>query len=67
VLSTEALIHLFNQAELNDLISGIQYHLFGPAINHLLFANDSLFICQASRIQCEEVLLCLQTYEQMSG
>lgn len=67
VLSTEALIHLFNQAHEKGTIFGIQHHPSGPAINHLLFADDSLFICQASITQCDEVLLCLDKYEQMSG
>ena len=67
VICTEALIHVFNQAVLNGSITGIQYHLSSLAINHLLFANDSLFLCQASKTQCEEVLLCLHNYELMSG
>ena len=66
-MSTEALIHLFNQAQEKGTISGIQYHSSGPAINHLLFADDSLFICQASKPQCDAVLLCLEHYELMSG
>ncbi|XP_010418622.1 PREDICTED: uncharacterized protein LOC104704195 [Camelina sativa] len=67
VLCTEALVHLFNQAASEGKISGIQFHHSGPAINHLLFADDSLFICKANRDQCAEMMSCLQKYERISG
>lgn len=61
------MIHLFKQAEENGTISGIKYHSSGPTINHLLFADDSLFLCQATKDQCDAVLLCLDKYEKMSS
>jgi hypothetical protein len=67
VLCTEALIHLFKQAERDGKVSGIQFHQSGPAINHLLFANDSLFICKATKDQCSAMMTCLHQYESLSG
>ncbi|CAA7023576.1 unnamed protein product [Microthlaspi erraticum] len=67
VLCTEALVHLLNRAESQARITGIQFHPSGPSINHMLFADDSLFICQATNQQCQELFEVLSDYERVSG
>ncbi|KAG7569427.1 Reverse transcriptase domain [Arabidopsis thaliana x Arabidopsis arenosa] len=67
VLCTEALIHLLNQAKQEGKVVGIQFNNAGPSINHLLFADDTLLMCKASKEECEEILLCLAKYEKLSG
>jgi len=67
VLCTEALIHLFDQSTRAGSLSGIQFHPSGPVINNLLFADDSLFMCNADKDQSLEMLNCLDKYEKISG
>lgn len=68
VLCTKTLVHLLKIAEIDGKLSGIQFNLNGPSINYLLlFTNDSLFLCKASKEQCEAMLECLEKYENLSG
>ena len=67
VLCTEALIHILNTAERARKISGIKFQETGVSVNHLLFADDTLLMCKATRNECEELMSCLSTYDKVSG
>lgn len=67
VMCMEAFIYLLKRAERENKIGGIKLSYDGPMIHHLLFADDSLFTCEATDDQCEELLRCLHQYGQISG
>lgn len=67
VLCTEGLTHLMNKAELEGKINGLQFSSQGPSIHHLLFADDTLFVCKAKVSQCETIQDILETYGRATG
>lgn len=67
VLCTEGLIHLIEQAVSHGRLQGIQFSENGPMIHHMLFADDSLFICKASVPEAEEIMRILLVYEEATG
>ncbi|XP_013674098.1 uncharacterized protein LOC106378528 [Brassica napus] len=67
ILCAEALVHVMNRAEQQGLITGMKLTRNCPSVQHLLFADDSLFLCRARLSECTEFLRCLKLYEDSSG
>ncbi|KAG7582623.1 Zinc knuckle CX2CX4HX4C [Arabidopsis suecica] len=67
ILCAEALVHIMNTAEQEGRISGLRLTQSCPSVQHLLFADDSLFICRATFKEGSEILQCLKLYGDASG
>lgn len=67
VLCTEGLSHLLLKAEDEGKVEGIKFGASGPAVNHMLFADDCLFACKVQQDQSMYLLHLLKTYEQGTG
>lgn len=67
VLCTEGLSHMLLRAEAESKLTGIRFSLSGPSINHLLFADDTLFMCKADVLECSELKKILYVYEKATG
>ena len=67
ILCTEALVNVLNQSKTQGKLHGIKLSSSCPAVHHLLFADDSLRMCDATVSESEEVKSCLKLYGDASG
>lgn len=56
-----------NKAQRKGKIEGVKFSLNGPEIHHLLFADDSLFMCKASKDQSLVLQTILTNYGAVTG
>lgn len=67
LLCTESLVSLLKKSALYRSIVGVRVCRGAPTINHLLFANDNLIFCKATRSSSISLLNLLNTYARASG
>ena len=67
IMYSEVLSGLCNRAQEEGLIQGIQVSRGCPSINHLLFADDTMFFLNANEENCEALVNILHSYEEASG
>ncbi|KAF7140800.1 hypothetical protein RHSIM_Rhsim06G0055700 [Rhododendron simsii] len=67
LLCAEGFSGLLKQRERQGQLKGIQICRGGPYISHLLFADDSLVFCKATKEESGAVKEVLDTYRQASG
>lgn len=60
-------MHIMNKAEQEGRVTGLRLSHDCPSFQHLLFTDDSLFMCRASFRECSELLKCLELYGKASG
>lgn len=67
IMAAEALVSVLNNAEEKGRLNGIKLDKHGPAVHHLLFADDSLLMCKADLMESLEIMRCLKVYGEASG
>lgn len=66
LICSEGLSYLIKQAIHKQDIHGYKVSRGGPAISHLLFADDSLLFCIATVEDCQKLIEILQIYQKAS-
>lgn len=67
ILCSEVLSGLCLRAQEQGKVQGIRVARRAPALNHLLFADDTMFFCRSDQQTCRELALILERYEAISG
>ncbi|CAA7019206.1 unnamed protein product [Microthlaspi erraticum] len=66
ILCSEFLSVLCYKAQENGQLAGIKVANRGPQINHLLFADDTMFFCKSNEKTCKALKEILRKYEEAS-
>lgn len=67
ILCTEVLSSLCEKAQIDGSLPGIRVARGCPSVNHLLFADDTMFFCRSSSSSVAALLKILRDYEELSG
>ncbi|KAG7578550.1 Zinc knuckle CX2CX4HX4C [Arabidopsis thaliana x Arabidopsis arenosa] len=67
ILCTEVLSGLCLKAQSNGSLPGIKVACGSPSINHLLFADDTMFFCRSDSKHCKTLATIIKSYESASG
>lgn len=67
ILCTEVFSSMCDKALLDGSLPGIRVSRGSPQINHLLFADDTMFFCKSSPSSVSTLLRIMRTYEGLSG
>ncbi|XP_013624886.1 PREDICTED: uncharacterized protein LOC106331086 [Brassica oleracea var. oleracea] len=67
ILCGEVLSGLCKKAQQEGTLAGIRVSNHSPRINHLLFADDTMFFTKSNPLCCATLLQILQDYEYASG
>ncbi|KAL0411392.1 UNVERIFIED_CONTAM: putative mitochondrial protein [Sesamum latifolium] len=63
----EAFSAVIRRAEQEGSLRGVAISCTDPSVFHLLFADDTLILCQATRVELEQVNRLLGQFERASG
>lgn len=67
IMCAKSLVCSLNNAKAKGTLHGIKLHVQGPFVHHILFADDSLLMCQANVPESLEIMRCLKLYGDASG
>jgi len=67
ILCSEVLSSLCNKAQVHGSLTGLRVARGSPRVNHLLFADDTMFFCRSDLRSCGKLQEILQKYERASG
>ncbi|XP_019096054.1 PREDICTED: uncharacterized protein LOC109130642 [Camelina sativa] len=67
ILCSEVLSGLCSKAQRDGRLPGVRIALGCPRVNHLLFADDTMFFCRSDGQSCSTLLTILKKYENASG
>lgn len=67
ILCSEVLSGLCANSQEKGLLSGVSIATGCPKLNHLLFADDTMLFCKASKKNAESLKALLTVYESVSG
>lgn len=67
ILCTEVLSGLCQRAQTRGFLPGIKVARGSPPINHLLFADDTMFFCRSNPKSCNKLMEIINRYGEASG